>query len=52
MLAIAEAEAKALKLQRSVLTPELLQLRLIEKWNGELPQVQSGNGGGNFINIK
>jgi regulator of protease activity HflC (stomatin/prohibitin superfamily) len=53
MLAKAEAEAKSLELQRGVLTPELLNLRLIEKWNGVLPQVQSGgDGGGNFINIK
>jgi regulator of protease activity HflC (stomatin/prohibitin superfamily) len=52
LLANAEAEAESLRLQRSVLTPELLQLRLIEKWNGKLPQVQSGSGDGNFINIK
>lgn len=42
LLARATAEAKALELQRSVLTPELLQLRWIEKWDGKMPSVQSG----------
>lgn len=45
----AEAEAKALQLQRSVITPELLQLRQIEvnriavdKWDGKLPTTTGG----------
>ncbi len=45
----AEAEAKALELQKEQITPELLQLRqieaamkAIEKWDGVLPKVTSG----------
>lgn len=38
----AEADAKALNLKRTSLTPELIQLNAIEKWNGVLP-VYSGN---------
>lgn len=39
----AEAEAKANKLKKEQLTKELLYEMYIEKWNGELPKVQSGN---------
>lgn len=45
----AKAEAEALKLQREVVTPELVKLRqieaslrAIEKWNGQLPRVTGG----------
>ncbi len=38
----AQAEAESQRLQRETITPELLQLRAIEKWNGVLPQVSSG----------
>ncbi len=34
----AKAEAEALRLQKQQITPDLVQLRWIEKWNGELPQ--------------
>jgi regulator of protease activity HflC (stomatin/prohibitin superfamily) len=34
----AKAEAEALRLQKQEITPDLVQLRWIEKWNGELPQ--------------
>lgn len=41
-VAAAEGEAKALKAQKEQITPELLQLRMIEmmdkKWDGALPQ--------------
>lgn len=47
-VARAEAEAKALKLQREAITPELLELRkierdlkAIEKWDGVLPKITS-----------
>ncbi len=43
-VARAEAEAKELRLQREQLSPELIQLRTIEKWNGELPQFIVGGG--------
>ena len=53
----AEADAKALALQRQQLTPEVLKLRelentriAIDKWNGVLPTT---NGGAvPFINVK
>lgn len=35
----AKAEAEALRLQKQELTPELVKLRAIEKWNGVMPQV-------------
>jgi prohibitin 2 len=41
-IAQAEGEAAALKAQKEQITPELLQLRMIEmlsqKWNGQLPE--------------
>jgi hypothetical protein len=42
---VAEAEAEALRLQREVISPELLQLRFIEKWDGVLPMFSSGDSG-------
>ena len=38
----ARAEAEGQRLQRETLTPILLQLRAIEKWDGKLPQVSGG----------
>ncbi len=49
-LVIAKAEAEALRLQKEELTPDLLELRAIEKWNGELPYL-TGGGAVPFINI-
>jgi regulator of protease activity HflC (stomatin/prohibitin superfamily) len=47
----AQAEAKGLELQKAQITEQLLQLRKIEverlavqKWNGEMPSVVTGNG--------
>lgn len=39
----AKAEAEALRLQKQELTPELVKLRAIEKWNGVLPKVTGGS---------
>lgn len=47
----AKAEAESLKLQKEELTPELVQLRAIEKWNGVMPQV-SGGSSMPLINLK
>jgi regulator of protease activity HflC (stomatin/prohibitin superfamily) len=44
-LSVAEAEAEALRLQREVISPELLQLRFIEKWDGVLPMFSAGDSG-------
>ncbi len=41
-VAAAGAEAEAQRLQRATITPELIQLRAIEKWDGKLPQVTGG----------
>jgi len=48
-IASARAEAEALRLQRQVISPELIQLRqieaqikAIEKWDGKLPNVTGG----------
>ena len=38
----ARAESEAQNLQRETLTPILLQLRAIEKWDGKLPSVSGG----------
>jgi regulator of protease activity HflC (stomatin/prohibitin superfamily) len=38
----ARAEAEAQRLQRDTLTPIMLQLRAIDKWDGKLPQVSGG----------
>ena len=46
----ARAEAEGQRLQRETITPTLLQLRAIEKWDGHLPQVTSG--GTPFIDLK
>lgn len=39
----AEAEAKANELKKKTITKELIEQQFIEKWNGELPKVTSGN---------
>ncbi|MCG8352450.1 MAG: prohibitin family protein [Chloroflexales bacterium] len=44
-LEIARAEAEALRLQREVISPELLQLRFIERWDGILPRFLGGDTG-------
>lgn len=39
----AEAQAKANKTKEASLTPEIIQMEIVNKWNGQLPTVQ-GNG--------
>ena len=48
----AQGEADSNRIRQNSLTPQLLELRrlenqreMIEKWNGQLPTVQSGSGG-------
>ena len=48
----AQGEAEANRIRQTSLTPQLLELRkienqkeLIDRWNGQLPTVQTGNGG-------
>lgn len=40
----ARGDAEAQKLLKATITPEVLKLRAIEKWNGDLPKVVGGNG--------
>ena len=51
-VARANGEAEANRIRQASLTPQLLELRrienqkaLIERWNGQLPSVQTGNSG-------
>lgn len=41
----AAGEADAIRLKQTQLTPEYIEYFKITKWNGALPQVQSGNAG-------
>jgi len=54
----AQGEADANRIRQSSLTPQLLDLRriennraMIEKWDGQLPRVQSGQGGGLLLQL-
>jgi regulator of protease activity HflC (stomatin/prohibitin superfamily) len=44
MLTAAKAEAEANRMKQQTLTPLLLQLEWINKWNGQVSQYQMGNG--------
>lgn len=46
----AQASAEALRLQRQQVSPDMIQLRLVEKWNGVLP-VYSMSGGTPLIQL-
>jgi regulator of protease activity HflC (stomatin/prohibitin superfamily) len=50
ILAIAEAEAKAIELQAKALkeNPQLVQLELAKRWNGQLPLYSFGESGSVF----
>lgn len=43
-VAQAQGQAQAQKLLQATLTPEIIQLKAVEKWNGVLPQVVGGKG--------
>jgi regulator of protease activity HflC (stomatin/prohibitin superfamily) len=51
MLTSAKAEAEANRLKQQTITPMLLQLEWINKWNGQLPSTQLGSGTGMMYNI-
>jgi regulator of protease activity HflC (stomatin/prohibitin superfamily) len=58
MVTRAQGEADANRIRQNSLTPRLLELRriensqmLIEKWNGQLPQVESGQGSGMILQL-
>lgn len=43
-VAAAQAEAESLRLQRSQITPELIQKQMVEKWDGHYPQTMVVTG--------
>jgi len=51
MLTSAKAEAEANRLKQQTITPMLLQLEWINKWNGVLPSTQLGSGTNMMYNI-
>jgi regulator of protease activity HflC (stomatin/prohibitin superfamily) len=52
MLASARAEAEANSLKQKTITPMLLQLEWINKWNGKLPETMLGDKTNSMIGIK
>ena len=52
MLASARAEAEANSLKQKTITPMLLQLEWINKWNGKLPTTMLGDKSTSMIGIK
>lgn len=51
MLTSAKAEAEANRLKQQTITPMLLQLEWINKWDGKLPSTQLGSGNGLMYNF-
>lgn len=52
MLASAKAEAEANRLKQQTITPMLLQLEWINKWNGKLPTTMLGDKSNTMLGIK
>lgn len=52
MLTSAKAEAEANRMKQQTITPMLLQLEYINKWNGVLPTTQLGSGTNMIYNVK
>jgi len=51
MLTSAKAEAEANRLKQQTITPMLLQLEWINKWNGRLPETMLGQGSNTFYGL-
>lgn len=58
MVLRAQGEADANRIRQSSLTPQLLELRrienyhdMIERWNGQLPSVETGQGNGMILQL-
>ncbi len=47
----ADAEAEAIRKKTEALTPEYVDYITAENWNGELPKIQSGNGGSLIMDV-
>ena len=50
-IAQAQAEAEAYRLKSIEITPEILLMNYIDKWDGELPTVVSGDSGAMMLDI-
>jgi regulator of protease activity HflC (stomatin/prohibitin superfamily) len=57
-VARAQGEAEANRIRQASISPQLLELRrlenqraLIDRWNGQLPQVESGSGNGLMLQL-
>jgi hypothetical protein len=50
-LAQARAEAEAQTLLRESLTPEILQLRAVQKWDGRMPVVSGEAGAAAILDL-
>lgn len=50
-IAQAQAEAEAYRLKSQEITPEILLMNYIEKWDGKLPTVAAGESGSMIIDI-
>ena len=51
-IATAKAEAETLRLKNISVSPLMIQLNAIDKWDGKLPQYMLGGNSLPFINIK
>ncbi len=51
-IATARAEAETLRMKNVSVSPLMIQLNAIDKWDGKLPQYMLGNNSLPFINIK
>ena len=51
MLTSAKAEAEANRLKQQTITPMLLQLEWVNKWNGKLPETMLGQGSNTFYGL-
>lgn len=58
MVTRAQGEADANRIRQNSLTPQLLELRrienqqaMIDRWNGQLPEVESGQGNGMILQL-
>jgi regulator of protease activity HflC (stomatin/prohibitin superfamily) len=51
MLTNAKAEAEANRLKQQTITPMLLQLEWVNKWNGRLPETMLGQGSNTFYGL-
>jgi regulator of protease activity HflC (stomatin/prohibitin superfamily) len=51
MLTSAKAEAEANRLKQQTITPMLLQLEWVNKWDGQLPNTMLGQGSNTFYGL-